>query len=123
MSWSRAQTTYSSSSPARIARVALWRECVSRSTAKPPKSPSSSLRWARTRSASPLPCSTKLFPMTAQSSAVDRCMSVNAARNPVLSTTSSLHLDVADLDDRRDLRVVGDVPHDLRHVGTEGALE
>ena len=52
MSCSSAQTTYSSSRPSRSARVAVCRLWVSRSTMKPPQSPSSSLRWASTRSAS-----------------------------------------------------------------------
>src|SRR5438132_416187 len=121
MSWSRAQTTYSSSSPARKARVAVWREWVNRSTAKPPKSPSSSPRWPRTRSARPCPCSTKLFPMMAQSSAVDSSMPVNVART-LLSIGNSL-LDGADLEDGGDVGVVGDVAHDLGHVGAHGGRE
>src|SRR5438309_3263135 len=140
MSWSRAQTTYSSSSPARKARVAVWSEWVRRSTAKPPKSPSSSRRWSRTRSARPRAWAAKLFPMIAQSSAVDSSMPVNVARDPWRLTPPlsgghppppglwspsdlPLQLGLADLHDRHDRRVVGDVAHDLGHVGAERALE
>ncbi len=80
MSCSSAQTTYSSSRPSFSASVAVGREWVSRSTGKPPKSPSSRRRWSRMRSGNDRAIFMASGTMSCQSSLVLSSMRVNRAR-------------------------------------------
>src|SRR4051812_37302976 len=84
MSCSNAHNTYASSRPAFSARAAVCNEWVSRSTAKPPKSPPSNRRCASTRSGSPAMKLAACDPMIAQSSAVLSCMFAKVARSAVV---------------------------------------
>src|SRR5688572_3709880 len=84
MSWQRLATTTSSSAPARSARVAVWRQWVSWSVAKP------STIESRLRSMARMPSATRPWffavsaPMTAHCSAVDSSMRVKvSAMTPV----------------------------------------
>src|SRR3954447_3324834 len=84
MSCNNAHNTYASSRPAVSARAAVCNEWVSRSTAKPPKSPPRSRRCASTRSGRPAIKSAACDPMIAQSSAVLSCMFAKVARSVVV---------------------------------------
>src|SRR3954447_18960054 len=84
MSCNNAHNTYASSRPAFSARAAVCNEWVSRSTAKPPKSPPSNRRCASTRSGRPAMKSAACEPMIAQSPAVLSCMFAKVARSVVV---------------------------------------
>src|SRR5262245_5744858 len=77
MSWHSAATTTSSSALARSASVAVWRQCVSWSVAKPSVISESDSSMLSTRSATRSMCCEVSAPMTAHCSAVDSSMRVN----------------------------------------------
>src|SRR3954452_10651216 len=77
MSWHNAATTTSSSAPARSASVAVCKQCVSWSVAKPSTMSDSDSSMPSTRSATRLWFLKLSVPMTPHCSAVDSSMRVN----------------------------------------------
>src|ERR1035441_3772915 len=109
MSWQSEATTSSSSAPARSALVAVWRQWVSWSTAKPSTTSDSDSSIISTRSATRPWFLAVSAPISAQSSPVETSMLVNEVVVIVSFSRRSLVRDVA-----------GPAAQPLEHIGRSG---